>query len=154
MANISPSLASETMPLYTYNARTAWALLQLAEATGTQAYRDAAVRNIEFALGEQLPNGWFKNNCLNDPDRPLLHTIGYTLEGVVEVGISLSEATSFLVVRRAADELLADCGRTAVSQADSIAAGRLRLSTAASPATRRWASSGAGLLKLPATTGT
>src|SRR5688572_25356689 len=39
--------ASETMPFYTYNARTAWALLQLAEATGDRAYRDAAVRNID-----------------------------------------------------------------------------------------------------------
>jgi hypothetical protein len=99
--------ASENMPSYTYNARTAWALLQLAEATGTKAYRDAAVRNIEFALREQLPNGWFRNNCLNDPDRPLLHTIAYTLEGVVEAGISLSEATYISAVRRAADELLA-----------------------------------------------
>jgi hypothetical protein len=99
--------ASQTMPFYTYNARTAWALLQLAEATGARAYRDAAVRNIDFALAEQLTNGWFKNNCLNDPDRPLLHTIAYTLEGVVEVGIALSEATYISAVRKAADELLA-----------------------------------------------
>lgn len=99
--------ASQTMPSYTYNARTAWALLQLAEATGTAAYRDAAIANIEFVLGEQLPNGWFKNNCLNDAERPLLHTIAYTLEGVVEVGILLGKATYISAVRRAADELLA-----------------------------------------------
>ncbi len=99
--------ASAAMPSYTYNARTAWALLQLADATGSRAYRDAAVRNVEFALGEQLPNGWFKNNCLNDPDRPLLHTIAYTLEGVVEIGIALGEARYISAVRKAADELLA-----------------------------------------------
>lgn len=99
--------ASESMPSYTYNARTAWALLQLAQATGSQAYRDAAVRNISFALGEQLPNGWFKNNCLNDPERPLLHTIAYALEGIVEVGIALKEPTYIAAARKAADELLA-----------------------------------------------
>jgi hypothetical protein len=110
--------ASQTMPFYIYNARTAWALLQLAETSGNRVYRDAAVRNINFALGEQLPNGWFKNNCLNDPDRPLLHTIAYTLEGVVEAGISLGEATYITAVRKAADELLA------TQQRDGRLAGR------------------------------
>jgi uncharacterized protein YyaL (SSP411 family) len=99
--------ASETMPFYTYNARTAWGLHLLGEVTGTQSYKKAAVRNVEFALGEQLPNGWFKNNCLNDPERPLLHTIAYTLEGVVEMGIALSNATYISSVRTAADALLA-----------------------------------------------
>jgi uncharacterized protein YyaL (SSP411 family) len=99
--------ASQTMPFYTYNARTAWALLELAQAAGNAAYRTAAVRNIEFVLGEQLPNGWFRNNCLNDPERPLLHTIAYTLEGVVEAGIALKEARYLSAVGKAADELLA-----------------------------------------------
>ena len=98
--------ASETMPSYTYNARTAWALFQLAEVTGNPAYREAAVGNIEFALGEQLPNGWFRNNCLNDPERPLLHTIAYTLEGVLGVGVSLGNASYISAARTAADELL------------------------------------------------
>jgi hypothetical protein len=94
------------MPFYTYNTRTAWALLQLAEATGNSAYKDGAIRNIEFALGAQLPNGWFENNCLNDPERPLLHTIAYTLEGVVEAGIALGDARYLSAVTRAADQLL------------------------------------------------
>jgi uncharacterized protein YyaL (SSP411 family) len=99
--------ASQSMPFYIYNVRSAWALLQLGEVAGDRVYRDAAVRNIDFALGEQLPNGWFRNNCLNDPDRPLLHTIAYTLEGMVEAGISLGEARYISAVRKAADELLA-----------------------------------------------
>jgi len=110
--------ASETMPFYTYNTRTAWALLLLAKVTGNQAYRDAAVRNIDFALGEQLPNGWFKNNCLSDPDRPLLHTIAYALEGVVEVGIALQNGAYIAAVRKAADALLAR------QRADGSLAGR------------------------------
>jgi len=98
--------ASQTMPFYTYNARTAWGLLQLAEASGKQGYRNAAVRNIDFALGEQLENGWFKNNCLGDPSRPLLHTIAYALQGVLEVGIALNNTAYISAVRLAADHLL------------------------------------------------
>jgi hypothetical protein len=99
--------ASAKMPSYTYNTRTAWALLLLGKESARQAYVDAAVRNIEFALREQLANGWFKNNCLNDPGRPLLHTIAYALSGVLEVGIALRNSGYVSAVRRAADELLA-----------------------------------------------
>ena len=110
--------ASEKMPSYTYNARTAWALLLLGKETGNHAYRDAAVRNIEFVLSEQLANGWFKNNCLGDPSRPLLHTIAYTLQGVLEVGIALNHAAYVSAARRAADELLEN------QRADGSLAGR------------------------------
>ena len=109
---------SDKMPFYTYNTRTAWALHLLGEVTGSQAYRDAAVRNTEFALGEQLPNGWFKNNCLSDPKCPLLHTIAYALRGVLEVGIALNNSVYIAAVRKAADELLAK------QRADGSLAGR------------------------------
>jgi uncharacterized protein YyaL (SSP411 family) len=101
------SYTSEKMPHYTYNTRTAWALFVLGQETGNRAYRDAAIRNIEFALGEQLPNGWFRNNCLYDPNCPLLHTIAYALRGVLEVGIALNNSVYISAVRKAADELLA-----------------------------------------------
>ena len=110
--------ASEKMPHYTYNTRTAWALLVLGAETGNHVYRDAAVRNIEFALTEQLPNGWFKNNCLYDPNRPLLHTIAYALRGVLETGIALNNPVYISAVRKAADELLAK------QRADGSLAGR------------------------------
>jgi uncharacterized protein YyaL (SSP411 family) len=99
--------ASDKMPHYTYNTRTAWALLLLGKETGNEAYRNAAIRNIDFALTEQLPNGWFKNNCLYDPNRPLLHTIAYALRGVLEVGIALNNSVYISAVRKAADGLLA-----------------------------------------------
>lgn len=70
-------------------------------------YREAAVRNIEFALGEQLPKGWFKNNCLNNPNRPLPHPIAYALRGVLEAGIALHNSVYISAVRQAADALLA-----------------------------------------------
>ena len=38
-------------------------------------------------MSQQLPNGWFENNDLVDPSRALTHTIGYTLQGLLEVGV-------------------------------------------------------------------
>jgi uncharacterized protein YyaL (SSP411 family) len=98
--------ASTTMPSFTYNTRTAWGLFVLAEAIAHDGYRQAATRNIEFALGEQLPNGWFRHNCLNDSSRPLLHTIAYSLRGIVEIGIASKNERYISAVRKAADVLL------------------------------------------------
>ncbi|HSL21143.1 MAG TPA: hypothetical protein VK886_06375 [Vicinamibacterales bacterium] len=98
--------ASERIPSYTYNTRTAWALLVLAHASGRARFRQAAVRNVEFALREQLPNGWFRNNCLYDPARPLVHTIAYSLRGVLEVGLALNDRRCVAAVEVAADALL------------------------------------------------
>ncbi len=98
--------ASAELASYTYNTRSAWALLLLAEAVADRKYRDAAVRNVDFALTEQLPNGWLRNNCLWDPVRPLLHTIAYALRGILEVGLALQNETYVAAVRKAADALL------------------------------------------------
>ena len=39
---------------------------------------------MRWALGKQKENGWFADNCLSDPLRPLTHTIGYALRGIIE----------------------------------------------------------------------
>jgi hypothetical protein len=75
----------------TYNARVAWALIMLGRATGREAYVSAGRRNIDYAIGKQIENGWFRDNCLNDPDNPLLHTIIYATRGILESGICLNE---------------------------------------------------------------
>jgi hypothetical protein len=70
----------------TYNCLCAWALWRFAEDTGDDRYGKAAVSAVEAAVGQQQGNGWFANNCLTDPEAPLTHTIGYTLQGILEVG--------------------------------------------------------------------
>lgn len=98
--------ASAALPSYTYNTRTAWGLNVLAGISGNSAFSDAAARNVEFALTEQLPNGWFKNNCLYDASRPLVHTIAYSLRGILEIGIAQGKPAYVAAVRKAADALL------------------------------------------------
>lgn len=75
----------------TYNARTAAGIYEVYEITADGRYLDAAVKNFKLALERQNPDGWFSKNCLSDRSRPLLHTIGYTFEGIVRVGTALAD---------------------------------------------------------------
>ncbi len=94
-----------TDSMHTYNIRVAWALLALAEASGDHRYADAAGRFIRWALGQEEGNGWFRRNCLNDNDRPLLHTIAYTSQGLLECGMLLGDARCIDAARRASAKL-------------------------------------------------
>ncbi|MGI8507850.1 MAG: hypothetical protein ACR2MQ_00835 [Gemmatimonadaceae bacterium] len=67
-----------------YETHVAWGLLEAARVDPNRGYGEAAARNIAWALTKQRPNGWFADCCLNDPEHPLTHTIGYVLRGVIE----------------------------------------------------------------------
>jgi hypothetical protein len=69
-----------------YNVKAAWGLCEAGVALGERAYVEAAIRNAEFCLRKQHPNGWFEDCCLSNPDRPLLHTIAYAMQGLVGIG--------------------------------------------------------------------
>jgi hypothetical protein len=78
-----PFVSQDAIKLY--NVLCAWALYRHGDLSGTPAHQVAALRAVEGALRFQKENGWFAENCLNMPDRPLTHTIGYTLQGLLEV---------------------------------------------------------------------
>ncbi len=67
-----------------YETHVAWGLLEAARLEPSRGYAEAALRNIRWALTKQRDNGWFADCCLNDASRPLTHTIGYALRGVIE----------------------------------------------------------------------
>ena len=69
-----------------YNVKAAWGLCEAGVALGEQQYVDAAVRNAEYCLSRQKPNGWLPDCCLTDPVRPLLHTLAYSMQGLLEIG--------------------------------------------------------------------
>ena len=70
----------------TYTCLCAWAIHRLGDRLDEARYRKAAVRSVEAALRQQQANGWFAHNCLTRSDAPLTHTLGYTMQGVLEVG--------------------------------------------------------------------
>ncbi len=90
-----------------YDARSAWGLLEGYRATAKPEHRSAVVRNLDFVLTRQQPNGWYPDCCLDDNERPLLHTIAYTMEGLLESGVILGEPRYVDAARKAADALLA-----------------------------------------------
>ena len=74
-----------------YNTRVSWALALLDSIVDDGKYRDTAIRNIEWALSKQNELGWFSDNCLDDPQQPLVHTIAYAIQGVLETGLVLED---------------------------------------------------------------
>ena len=76
---------------HTYNVRTAWALLRLHQVTHDDTYRRSAVLNLEWAVGQQDPDGWFGHMEFRAGEVPLTHTIAYTVEGILESGVLLSD---------------------------------------------------------------
>lgn len=93
-------------PVHVYNTRTAWGLLQVHCITSNEKYLISARRNIDWALTQQLNNGWFKNNAFNLNEDPLTHTIAYAIRGILECGSYLDNKTYIDAAKKSADVLL------------------------------------------------
>ena len=86
--------------------RVAWALLELYQVTHQDAYRQAAIRNLEWAIERQDPDGWFNECSLVTGEDPLTHTLAYAAEGFLECGRLLNEPRYFASAKLTADALL------------------------------------------------
>ena len=67
-----------------YETHVAWGLFEADRVAPGHGYGAAGLRQVDWALTRQQPNGWFASNCLDDPALPLSHTIGYALRGLLE----------------------------------------------------------------------
>jgi hypothetical protein len=105
-----------------YETHVAWGLLEAARIEGSagSGYADSALANISWALRRQTPNGWFEKCCLEHEDRPLSHTIGYVLRGLVEAYLFARDRVFLDAAVRTADGLLSAIGP------DGFLPGRLR----------------------------
>lgn len=89
-----------------YETHVAWGLLEAARLEPDRPYGDKALANARWALQWQKPNGWIERCCLNDPVRPLTHTLGYALRGIVEAYLFSNDEAFLAAARRTADGLL------------------------------------------------
>lgn len=89
-----------------YETHVAWGLLEAARVEPSKGYKEAALANVRWALSLQRDNGWFDKCCLTDPSKPLTHTLGYVLRGVVEAYDSTHDASILRACRKTADGLL------------------------------------------------
>lgn len=69
-----------------YNVMAAWGLCEAGVALGEERYVRAAIRNAEYCLSRQNPNGWLPDCCLTDVAAPLLHTLAYSMQGLLGIG--------------------------------------------------------------------
>jgi hypothetical protein len=90
----------------TYTCLCAWALYRFGVLAEDGRYCEGAIRSIEAALKQQQSNGWFAHNCLSRSEAPLTHTIGYALQGILEVGVLSGRDDFQTAVRRGIDPLL------------------------------------------------
>jgi hypothetical protein len=88
-----------------YNIRAAWGLARAGGLLGEPSWIEAARRNAEWVLGEQTVEGWFDNNTFAPGEDPLLHTIGYLLEGLLGIGETLRDRRCIEAVSRGAEPL-------------------------------------------------
>lgn len=102
-----------------YESHVSWGLFEAERVKPGRGYGEAGLKQVRWALTHQRDNGWIDKCCLNDPLRPLTHTLGYALRGIVEA-YRLSEENTYLeAARRTADGLLTVLG------ADGYLPGRL-----------------------------
>lgn len=106
----------------TIDTRVAWALLELHVITGEVAYREAAMRNLEWALANQHEDGWFAQCAFLPAEDPYTHTLAYTAEGLLECSRILAEQKYTHAAQKLTDALLA-CQRWDGSLASTYAAG-------------------------------
>jgi hypothetical protein len=89
-----------------YNVKAAWGLAEAGRVARIPEAIEGAVRNAEFCLSRQLPNGWYRDCCLNDPAKPLLHTIAYAMQGLIGIGVTAKREDFIEAATRTADRLI------------------------------------------------
>lgn len=89
-----------------YETHVSWGLFEAERLRPGRGYGDAGIKQVEWALTKQRDDGWFDECCLNDPDRPLTHTIGYALRGIVEAYLLTRDSRFLDAAVRCSDGLL------------------------------------------------
>jgi hypothetical protein len=90
-----------------YNVKAAWGLCEAGIALNQPHKVQAALRNAEFCLTRQQPNGWFRDCCLENPTQPLLHTLAYTMQGLLEIGKLTNRKDLIAAAQKMADAEMA-----------------------------------------------
>lgn len=102
-----------------YETHVAWGLFEADRVHPGSGFGAAGLRQVRWALTKQQVNGWFADCCLSFPTKPLTHTIGYVLRGVIEGYRHTPDKDLLAAAILTADALLD------VIEADGRIAGRL-----------------------------
>lgn len=92
---------------HVYNTRALWALAAMGVVAGESTFVEGARRNLDWALTQQTPCGWFRTNAFVPTRDPFTHTIAYAIRGFIEVGALLAEARYLRAAESAARGIMA-----------------------------------------------
>jgi Prenyltransferase and squalene oxidase repeat len=90
-------------------------LLELWKVSGNENFKNAAVRNVNRIIENKIsPTGWFMDcdNTVQHNQRPILHTIAYTIDGLIDCGLVLEEEKYIQAILKATDILLEKFSRS------------------------------------------
>lgn len=90
----------------TYNARTAWALVEFALATHDERLLAVGIRHLDWVTKQAEPNGWLNCCAFEATEDPFLHTIAYAVQGLLEAGLRLRRSDYVELAERTARAML------------------------------------------------
>jgi uncharacterized protein YyaL (SSP411 family) len=91
---------------HVYNTRTAWAVLRMNQVEYGADRERVARANLDWAVAEQQPSGFFDNCAFERGVAPFTHTIAYATRGLLESGALLKDEHYIDAAQRAADAAL------------------------------------------------
>jgi uncharacterized protein YyaL (SSP411 family) len=92
---------------HVYNTRAIWALASIGLLANEDSLVQAARRNLDWALAQQTPSGWYRANAFLPGRHPYTHTIAYAIRGFLESAVLLGEERYLRSAERAARGLMA-----------------------------------------------
>ena len=90
----------------TYETHVALGLFHAHDVDPDRGYQSSGLRQVDWALHNQKSNGWLSQCCLSDPERPLTHTLGYALRGIVGAYLSSRDSRYLDAACRTAEGLM------------------------------------------------
>lgn len=91
---------------HTYYSLVDVALIDLGQITQDDKYIISAKKHLDWILAQQQSNGWFRYLSFVTDDEAVLHTIAYTLQGLVESSKKLQDGRYFLSAQKAIGKLV------------------------------------------------
>ncbi len=95
---------------HVYNTRTAWAVLRMNQVEYGVERERVARANLDWAVIEQQPSGFFDECAFERGASPFTHTIAYATRGLLESGELLKDTRYLDAAQRCADAALKHLG--------------------------------------------
>ena len=93
--------------VHSYDVRTAWALTRYGRRVGCPVAVKAGIRHAEWLCSMTDSHGWFPHMSFCPDQPPLTHTVAYTIQGLLEIGVLCERADFITAATNAAHKMRA-----------------------------------------------